>query len=174
MDGAILVCDLVCMRMKAAVCSDYSIAAERVIACVIIVEITTIDKDMVSPVFGRIDLPAQGLVHEVPDEATLICRIFADKVPIFLETTHGITHCMSIFTLNQRLLRFVIQITFTVPIRIVHRANYVRIDRIIRIIIIHGTFIMDRTRSIHFLHHIVAGDEVVTETGLIAEAPDDN
>ena len=145
MDGAILICNLVGMRMKAAVCSDYSIAAERVVACIIVIKIASVNKDMVCSVSGRIDLPAQGLVHEVPDEATLIRRIFADKVPIFLETTHGITHCMSIFTLNQRLLRFVIQITFTVPIRIVHRANYVRIDRIIRIIIIHGTFIMDRT-----------------------------
>ena len=80
---------------------------------------------MVCPIYFRVNLPAQSLVHEVPDETTLVCRIFANHVPIFLETTHGVTHCMSVFALNQRFLRIGVHVALAASISIVHRAYYV-------------------------------------------------
>ena len=88
MDGTILIANLICVRVKTAVGSNYSIAAERIISRVIIIEITAIDENMVSAEFCRIHRPSEGLVNKIPYKATLIFRIFAYKIPVFLETTH--------------------------------------------------------------------------------------
>ena len=90
------------MRMIGAVCSYDSITAERIVRRIIIIEITTIDEDMVCAIFQRVYWPPESLIYEIPDESTLELRIFSDKVPILLEPSKRITHGMSIFTLDER------------------------------------------------------------------------
>ena len=139
MDIAILVGHFICMRMKAAVCSDYSVAAERIVRRVDIIELTSEDEYMVRTCLLRVCRPTLSLIHEVPNESTLISRIFTDHVPIFLQASHRITHRMGIFTLDQRLRRIVPEIFTARIVCVIHRAED------IRIILKLCSFILDRT-----------------------------
>ena len=60
---------------------------------------------MVCTILLRIHLPLERLIHEIPDEASLIYRILTHEIPILLQTTHRVTHRMGILTLDQRLSR---------------------------------------------------------------------
>ena len=57
---------------------------------------------MIGSVFRGISRPAESLVDKIPYESTLELRIFPDEVPIFLESTHGVAHGMSIFAEDKR------------------------------------------------------------------------
>ena len=102
MNVSVLICDFVRMRMKRTVGSYDSVAAERIVRRIEIVEVTSVDKDMVRTVFLRICRPQESLIHEIPDESALELRIFADKVPILLESSERITHRMRIFAEDER------------------------------------------------------------------------
>ena len=60
-------------------------------------EVATVSKDVIAISIFH----AQTLVNEVPDKASLVIRIVTDEFPIVGETTHRVTHSMSILTLNQ-------------------------------------------------------------------------
>ena len=127
---------------------------------------------MVSSVFFRIRLPPQRLIRKVPDETALICRIFPHKVPIFSETTHRIAHCVGIFALYQRFGRIIFKVFFTKRILIIHRADDVRADRLMRIVIFQETLVLHRPGWIHLFYHLVPLNEIFTRPRLVAKAPD--
>lgn len=84
-------------------------------------------------------LHTQALVHEVPDETALVLRIFAYHVPIFLESSHGVTHGMSIFALYERARIVPFRIPFAASVIVIHRAEDVRLS------VLSGLFILART-----------------------------
>ena len=124
------------MRIRLTVRTDQPIVAEVEVAGVKTVEIAAISIDH-HPVLA---FPAARLVNEVPNESTLVFRIFAYQIPILLEASLRITHGMSIFTLNQRLgLAVILTILDTVFIIIIHRAENVCLSGLMRLLILHRT-----------------------------------
>ena len=93
---------------------------------------------------SRINRPFLSLIHEVPYETALILRILAYKVPILLETAHRVTHCMCIFTLDERFCRIALQIFLTMAVPIIHRTCDIGIRSVPSIPIIKRTLIMNR------------------------------
>ena len=102
------------------------------------------------------------LVYEVPDEATLIFRIFADDVPIFLESSLRISHRMCVFTLDQRLLDISFTIFDTVLITIVHRAENICEFAGTCLLILYGTGL------VLIFNPCITFFEIRSHTGLIA------
>ena len=86
------------MRIQATVWCDDTITVEVIVGSRILTVVATIGKDGAS---CHRTLVAHTLIHEVPDIATLIFRILTYQVPVFLETTHGVTHGVGIFTLDE-------------------------------------------------------------------------
>ena len=69
------------MWIETAVRTYKSVVAEVVVGRVIVIEVATECVEL-SAVFL---VPAQALVNEIPDEASLEFRILADEVPLLLE-----------------------------------------------------------------------------------------
>ena len=94
----VVVTHLIHVRIRHTIRTDQTIVAEVLVAGIKLVEVATIAINHLAVL-----LPTDRLIHEVPDKSTLVLRIFADNVPILLETTFRITHRMSIFALDERL-----------------------------------------------------------------------
>ena len=95
--------DLVCVGIQTAVGSDDPVIAEIVVIFrIIVIEISGVGPDFLS----GLPFPAERLVDEVPYISPLIAGIFADRVPVFPETSHGVSHRMGVLTLNQRFAVF--------------------------------------------------------------------
>ena len=71
------------VRVRLTIRINQSVAAEIVVAGIKIIEIASVCINHLV-VFT---IPADTLIYEVPDESSLIFRVFADDVPVFLETT---------------------------------------------------------------------------------------
>ena len=94
----IVIAYLVGMGIQSAVRSDDTIAVEVIIRGRILAIVAAIGKDGAT---RDGTLVAHTLVHEVPNVAALVLGILADDVPVLLETAHGVTHRVGVFTLNQ-------------------------------------------------------------------------
>ena len=92
------------VRIRYAVRANQTVVAEIEVRSIETVKVTAVCINHLS-VLSR---PANRLIDKVPNESALILRIFADEVPIFLETAFRVTHGMGIFTLNERFLIFFI------------------------------------------------------------------
>ncbi len=113
--------------------------------------------------------PAYRLVNEVPDEAALIFGIFAYNVPIFLKSALGVTHCVGILTLYQRLGAGGIgRVFLACVIGIIHGAEY--IGQALQA----GPFILHGACRVHLLDELVGLFKVRSVAGLVAERPDDD
>ena len=145
--------------------TDQTVVAEVVVAGIKAVEVTTVSIDHLAV----LAFPAYGLIDEVPDETTLVFRIFTDDVPILLETTLGVTHRMSILALDQRLLvGCVFAIFDAVLIVVIHRAEDVGLAILACLLILHGT------GGILCLDPVVSRLEVGAIAGLITKRPEDD
>ena len=71
--------------MRCAVGSDDTIAVEVVVGCRVAAKVATIGHDFLTCYSA---LGAHTLIHEVPDETTLILGIFSYDAPVFVETAH--------------------------------------------------------------------------------------
>ena len=123
---------------------------------------------MVSTIFGRIDLLADCLVHEIPDEASLIQRIFADEVPVLLEVTVGVAHRMRVLALDKRSVRVGIEVFLAILRRDVHRTINIRIA------VQQCSFILYRTGRVISLDPIIYPLEVDAVAGLVSHTPDNH
>ena len=86
------------------------------------------------------------LVNKVPDKSTLIFRILTDDVPVFFESTHGVTHRMRVFALDKRFVDIAFTIFDTLVIIIVHRAENVGEFTRSCLLVLYGTclvFVLD-------------------------------
>ena len=72
------------MRIQYPVRTDEAVVAEILVFVYIIsVEVTRISVYLLAAAV----FPAVGLVYKIPDESSLVCRIFAYDVPILLESS---------------------------------------------------------------------------------------
>ena len=113
--------------------------------------------------------PPYGLVHEVPDEASLIFRIFPHYVPVFPESALGVAHRVSVFALDQRLpLRRVFAVAYAAVISEVHGAVDVAFPVISGLLVLYGA------RGVFRLYPVVGGLEIGAVARLVAERPEDD
>ena len=110
----------------------------------------------------------QRLVHEVPNESALVVRIFANQIPIFLESAFRISHRMGIFALDKRFARVFLTIFLAAVVGQIHRAIN------IRVFIPVCLFVLYRARFVFILNPFVASLEVRAESCLVSERPEDD
>ena len=164
-DILVIIPHLVHMRVRNTIRADQAVIAEVIIASVELIEIAAISIDHFPVLAG----PAHGLIHEVPDEAPLIFRVFTDQIPIFLETSLRVTHGMSVFTLYQRLLHGVILAVFSaILVVVIHRAEDIGLS------VLSGLFVLYGTAGVFVLDPVVSGLEVRTVSSLVTQGPEDD
>ena len=152
------------MRVRNTIRADQAVIAEVIIASVELIEIAAISIDHFPVLAG----PAYGLIHEVPDEASLIFRVFTDQIPIFLETTLRVTHGMGVLTLYQRLLHGVVLAVFSaILVVVIHRAEDICLSGLSGLLVLYGT------AGILVFDPIVSGLEVRTVSRLVTQGPED-
>ena len=108
------------MWVRNSVRAHNAVHAEVAVRGVITVEISAISENLHSVfTFG-----SHCLVYKVPDKTALKRGIFTDEVPVFLEPSHRISHCVGIFTLNKGFVgRFLFCIFFHAVVAVIHRAE---------------------------------------------------
>ena len=157
------------MRIWHSVWTDKTIVTEIAISSVIRVKVATISINHST----ILSCPSERLIDEIPYISTLNIVIFADKIPVFLEATLRVAHCMCIFTLDQRTGHaLVLAIPFCVIIIGIHRTSdicepFARRIKIFR----QSTLVMYRARRIHLLDEIVGILEILAHASLVAERP---
>ena len=175
-DVLIVVLYLVGVRVPSAVRGNESIVAEVVGRSIVLVPIAAVGPNLTTFAVG----PSYGLIHKVPDEATLELGIFTHQFPVLAETSLGITHSMCIFALDKGFVerfylmgspvftRLIGAIFLTLTITIVHRAEDIGFTCFF------SAFILHRAGCILGLNPIVACFEVGTITCFITKAPNDD
>ena len=109
----------IALRIRHSIRAYQTIGTEVIIGCIIRVEITTISIIHITFVI----ILTYTLIHKIPYKTSLELRIFTNHIPIMFETSHRITHRMSIFTLNQRFFRISLKIFFARAISGIHWAE---------------------------------------------------
>ena len=74
-----------CVGIETSVGSDESVVVEVVVACGIASVVASVGE--YPSARDRTDV-SQSLIYKVPNISALIFRIFADDIPIFLESSH--------------------------------------------------------------------------------------
>ena len=110
----------------------------------------------VSPVpFPALVYFAEGLVYPVPYVTALCHRLPFENIPIFLQAAATVTHCMQVFTKDERTVNvFLRYIRFYFVYATVHTAVN------IRIIIQFGTFILHGAGLFYRFQPIISTFEV--------------
>ena len=148
------------MRIETAVRAYQSVVAEIIVGRVIVIEVTAVGVEL-SAVFL---MPAQALVNEIPDEASLVLRILADEVLVLLEATFGVAHCVSVLYENQRLdLGLVLAVFLNLVVREIHMGIEIGLSVVLR------PFVLDNAARIDSLHEVVCLLEVLAVASLVAE-----
>ena len=163
-DILIIVAHLVGMWVRLAVRIDDTVVVEVVVGSRITSVVTTISIDHLAVLV----IVAQSLVYEVPDKSTLIFRIFAHQIPVFLESTHRVTHSMRILTLDQRTWIVVLGISFAAAVTVIHRAEDIGLT------VVSGTLILYRSAWIISFDYIIRLFEVRTISGFVTQTPEDD
>ena len=163
-DVLVVVTHFVGMRIRFAVGIDDTVAVEIMVAGGITAEVASVSIYRLA----LFVLHAQPLVHEVPDETALVLRILAYHVPIFLESSHGVTHGMSILALDERTRVVALRVLVAAAVIVIHRAEDIRLA------VLSGLFILTRTARVVRLHQVIRLLEVRTVTGFVAHAPEDD
>ena len=145
-----------------------AVVAEIGVGGIVIVEIAAVFIDRFS-VFAD---SAYALVHEVPDEASLIFGILADKVHVFHETALGIAHRVGVFTLDERTdLGGILAVFLHAGIVQVH--GTVDVGEV-EFLLEDGALVLDRTAGVLGLDPFVGVHEIGARAGLVAEGPEDD
>ena len=153
------------MRIETAVRAYQSVVAEIIVGRVIVIEVTAVGVEL-SAVFL---MPAQALVNEIPDEASLEFRVLADEVPVLLEATFGVAHCVSILDENQRLdLGLVLAVFLNLVVRKIHMGIEIGLSVVL------CPFVLDYAAGVNSLHEVVCLLEVLAVASLVAERPADD
>ena len=151
---------LIHMRIRFTVRTNQSIITEIIVACIKTVKITSICINHLSVFTG----PSTRLIHEVPDKSSLQLRILTKQIPILLKSSLRVTHSMSIFTLNQRLLILIICCIFFTPfITSIHRTINISLSRCTSL------FILYHTARIFSLNPIVSSFKIRAISSFITQ-----
>ena len=150
------------MGIGGAVGRKQSVVAEILSRSVVMIPVAAVSPYLHAVFAGF----AQRLICKVPNEPALKTRFTADHLPIPAETAHRIAHSMGVFALDQRLLRIVAQIRFTLFVTPIHRAYDLGIapsrcmDRLL---------VLDGPRGIVGFYPIVASIEIGTAPGFVTQ-----
>ena len=148
-----------------AVGAYQAVAAEVIIAGVEFVEIAAVGIHHLA-VLAR---PADALVHEVPDEAALILRVFPREFHVFLESSYRITHRVGVLALDEGfLLGVVLAVGGALLVPVVHGAENVRLSFFPGTLVLHGAACVLR------LYPLVRGIEVGAVPRLVTQRPEDD
>ena len=112
---------LVGLRIGLAVGAYETVAVEVVVGSRVAAVVTAVGKDLPSLLI----VVTKSLVYEVPDIPALIVGVFADKVPVFLEKSAAVTHCVSVLTLYEWARIILLAVFLAVFVGVVHGAEYV-------------------------------------------------
>ena len=162
-DVLVVVAHLISVGVVAAVGSDDTVTVEVVVRCGIAAIVATIGEDLLT----LLVLVAEALVHEVPDEATLQCRILTDEVPVLLQATDRVTHSVGILALDEGFVG-VLAVTLHVVVVGIHGATDIAVAGVAGLLILCGTAVVVS------LDPVVGSLEVRTVTGLVTQAPEDD
>ncbi len=156
---------LPCVRIGHTVGRYHTVVAEVPVRRVVIVPVASVCEYLLTV----LTLPAYRLVYEVPDVSALEFGIFAEEVPVFLESSLGVTHGVGIFTLYHRAhVGLVIGKLLHTFVAAVHWA----VD--VTLAILFGALVLYGARRIHCLYILICGVEVGSIAGLVAERPHDD
>ena len=169
-DGLVLALHLVGVRVVGPVGGDHAVVVERVVGGVVVVEVAAVVERHAA--VGLI--VGQRLIDVVPDEAALVGRILAHKVPVEVETAHRVAHRVSVLALDQRLPGIRLAVVLAGLVIPVHRADDVRVGTALVLLVVDRTLVVHRTRRIVILDPFVALLEVGAHAGLVAHRPDDH
>ena len=164
-NALIVVANLVGMRGKATVRSNDTIAVEVMVRGRITTLVTTIHPYLVA---CHLAYSTNALIDEVPDEASLILWILANQIPILLETSNGVTHCMSILALDKRTGIVALCIFLAIIVIVVHGTEDIGLAILSTLFILHGATAVDN------LHGIIGSLEVITIATLVTQRPEDD
>src|SRR3712207_2444254 len=152
------------MGIGHAVGTDESVVAEVVVRSVVLVEVASVAVYL----YTVFVLPPARLVDEIPDESALILRILAYDVPIFLESSFGVSHRMRVFALDERFVDIAFAIVDASFIVSVHGA--VDVGELTGACL----FVLYGSCGVFFFCPRVALLEVRSHTGLVAQRPEDD
>ena len=159
--------------MVGAVGGDHAVGVERVVGGVVIIEVAAVEER-----HAAVGLVAgERLIDEVPDEAALIAGVFAHEVPIAGEAAHRVAHRVGVFALDERTRRVRRAVALAPVVVDVHRAHDVGAFRLGDVVVgipAQVALVLHRARRVGTLDPVVAGLEVGTRTGLVAQRPDDD
>ena len=156
---------LVSLRCRCAVGIYKAVAAEVVVRRVVRVVVATILEYGVA----LIVLGMQSLVYEVPDKASLVDRILAYEVPIFVHSATRVAHSVSILGHDERLLlRRVLAILLHTLRCVVHHGKDVGVRPL------DGTLPMYGARRVVLVNPVLGSREVLRVGSLVAQRPVDN
>ena len=117
-------------------------------------------------------LASYGLIHIVPDKATLIQLIFLSQIGVFAHTAVGIAHRMGIFTADKRLVPMLCQEFLDIGHMGVHLAFH--ITGSVESSIMEKSLIMYQTGSICLVEILMHLEDGFTAKGFITAGPDNN
>ena len=151
------------VRVGVAVGANQSVVAEVVVGGIEAVEVTAVGIYF----HATFTFPSARLVDEVPDEATLQIRVFANDVPIFFKSALRVAHSVSIFALYERFGSVgASAVVFHAVVVAVHRAIYVGGT------FFAGLFKLACTTRVFLFNPLVALFEVRSVARLVTERPE--
>ncbi|OAV64901.1 hypothetical protein Barb4_03772 [Bacteroidales bacterium Barb4] len=163
-DGLVDVRHFVEVGIRLAVGIEKPVIAEVVVGGIVGVEVAAVAEIG----FAVRRLGMQGLIDKVPNETALEGGILADEIPIVLEAALRVAHCVGVFAEDKRFGGVASGVFFTAFVVQVHRAVDVGEVVLLSLLVLHGT------RGVFRFNPLVAGFKVGTETGFVAQRPDNN
>ncbi len=111
--------------------------------------------------------PAGRLVNEVPDKSALKVGIFSEKVPVLLEASFGVAHCVGVLALNHRFGHIG---TFAVFLHLLVADVHGAVD--VGVVGIAAAFVLNRAAGVFGFHPFICVHKVGTVAALVAERPE--
>ena len=170
--GAVLIADLVCVTVPFALCGNETVAHEGCVARVLVIVVASERENVVGAVFLCVRRLVKRLVHKIPDAAALERRIFADKVPVFLEASHGVAHRVRVFAHYERTVLVFIDVLLGIGVADVHRSEDVGVAIPVRSAL--SLLVLYRAGGVEGFGEVVGIIEVLSVAGLVSETPDDD
>ena len=152
------------MRIEHSVGRYETVAVEVVVGGVVVVVVAAVG--VLKRAVGA--AAVQRLVDKVPNEAALQLRIFANQVPILLETAARVAHRVRVFALNERTVGLrVVGVALHCAIIGIHRAK--NIGKLLKT----SRFVLYWAARLAFLEPLVARFEILARPCFVAHRKED-
>ena len=162
------VLDFPCTRMNVQVWADKPVAAEIAVVppaggvggrIAVVAAVGPVETAL-GILFGK------ALVHPVPDKAALKVGIAVDRIPVEVERTGAVAHCVGVFALHHRLSRRLASLLRFPGGRSVHGIQEIRIGAAFSPFVDHGTVL---PACLELSEGTVGVGEIDSVAGLVSE-----